>query len=206
MTTKPFSKKLKRQFTLSSPPPPSEMLALAPPDQNTTPDSTQSSIVGKFSKKHLKQGSLDKFFKVIPLVHETSKRSYVKAKGFCLSFVHQEVSKAISHKTTIEMYECGYEVQLAYYEDAIVYLSDTYPAAEIPPVIKVQLNSHNITRVEKAILDAYRYDDEKSIFIKFEKTPYYSLMHDGISKFGHELNGVYMRGIDDDCAPFSLPY
>ena len=31
-------------------------------------------------------------------------------------------------------------------------------------------------------------------------------MHDEISKFGHELNGVYMRGIDDDCAPFSLPY
>ena len=87
-----------------------------------------------------------------------------------------------------------------------MYLSDTYPAAKIPPVIKVQLNSHNITRAEKAILDAYRYDDEKSIFIKFEKTPYYSLMHDGISKFGHELNGVYMRGIDDDCVPFSLPY
>ena len=31
-------------------------------------------------------------------------------------------------------------------------------------------------------------------------------MHDEISKFGHELNGVYMREIDDDCAPFSLPY
>ena len=31
-------------------------------------------------------------------------------------------------------------------------------------------------------------------------------MHDEISKFGHELNGVYMRGIDDDCALFSLPY
>ena len=30
--------------------------------------------------------------------------------------------------------ECGYEGQLAYYEDAKVYLSDTYPAAEIPPV------------------------------------------------------------------------
>ena len=31
-------------------------------------------------------------------------------------------------------------------------------------------------------------------------------MHDEISKFGRELNGVYMREIDDDCAPFSLPY
>ena len=103
------------------------------------------------------------------------------------------------------MYECGYEGQLAYYENVKVYLSDAYPAAENPPVIKVQLNSHNI-RSEKAVLDASRYDDEKSIFRKFEKTPYYSLMHDGISKFGHELSGVYMRGIDDDCAPFFLPY
>ena len=54
------------------------------------------------------------------------------------------------------MYECGYEGQLAYYGDAKVYLRDTYPAAEIPPVIKVQLNSHNFTKAEKAILDAYR--------------------------------------------------
>ena len=90
--------------------------------------------------------------KVIPLASETSKRSHLKAKGFCLSFVHRGVSKAISHKTTIEMYECGNEEKLVNYEDAKVYLSDTYPAAEIPPVIKVQLNSHNITRAEKQFL------------------------------------------------------
>ena len=83
-------------------------------------------------------------------------KSHVKAKSFCFSFVHQGVNKAISHETTIAMYECGYEGQLAYYGDAKVYLRDTYPAAEIPPVIKVQLNSHNFTKAEKAILDAYR--------------------------------------------------
>ena len=31
-------------------------------------------------------------------------------------------------------------------------------------------------------------------------------MNDGISKFGHGLNGVYLRGIDDDCVPFSVLY
>ena len=71
VTAKPSSKKLKRQFTLSSPPPPSKTMALAPPDQNPAPASTQSSIAGKFSKKHLKQASLDKFLEVIPLVGET---------------------------------------------------------------------------------------------------------------------------------------
>ena len=73
-----------------------------------------------------------------------------------MSFVHQGLNKAVSHKATIAMYKCGYEGQLAYYGDTKVYLGDTYPAAEIPPVIKVQLNSHNITKAEKAILDAYR--------------------------------------------------
>ena len=71
VTAKPSSKKLKRQFTLSSPPPPSKTMALAPPDQNPAPASTQSSIAGTFSKKHLKQASLDKFLEVIPLVGET---------------------------------------------------------------------------------------------------------------------------------------
>ena len=77
VTAKLSSKKLKRQFTLSSPLPPSKTLALVPSDQNPAPASTQSSIVGKFKKKHLKQASLDKFLKVIPLVGETSKRVFV---------------------------------------------------------------------------------------------------------------------------------
>ena len=46
VTAKPSSKKLKMQFTLSSPAPPSKTMALAPPDQNPAPASTQSSIAG----------------------------------------------------------------------------------------------------------------------------------------------------------------
>ena len=42
VTAKPSSKKLKRQFTLSSPPPLSKTLALAPSDQNPAPTSIQS--------------------------------------------------------------------------------------------------------------------------------------------------------------------
>ena len=51
VTAKPCSKKLKRQSFLSLPLSLSKMLALAPPDQNSAPASTHSSIVGKFSKK-----------------------------------------------------------------------------------------------------------------------------------------------------------
>ena len=49
---KPSTEKLKRQSTLSSPPLPSKTLAFAPPDQNPIPVTTQSSIVGTFSKKN----------------------------------------------------------------------------------------------------------------------------------------------------------
>ena len=75
-----------------------------------------------------------------------------------------------------------------------------------PSVIKVKLNSHSITRTEKAILDAYRYDDEKSIFRKLKKTPYYSSTSDGIFKFSHRMNGMYMVWIDDDYITFSILY
>ena len=83
---------LKRQFDLFSPPPTSKTLTLAPPYQNSAPTSTQSSIVGKFSKnfQHLKQESPDNFLKEIPLV------------GFCLSFVHQGVNKAISQEPPVK--------------------------------------------------------------------------------------------------------
>ena len=73
---KPSRKKLKRQSTLSLLPPPSKMLALAPPEQNPAPVTTQSSITGKFSKEHLKQESLNDFLNVIPLTGEISKKSY----------------------------------------------------------------------------------------------------------------------------------
>ena len=81
-----------------------------------------------------------------------------------------------SRNTTIEMYECGYDGQLAYCEYVKVYISEAYPTAEIPPVMKVQLNSHNITRDEKTILDACWYDDKTSISRKFEETLDWSLM------------------------------
>ena len=98
------------------------MLALAPPEQNPAPVTTQSSITGKFSKEHLKQESLNDFLNVIPLTGEISKES-LKQRVFCLSFIHWGANKAISHKSTTEIYECGYEGQTAYYENAKVYLN-----------------------------------------------------------------------------------
>ena len=57
-----------------------------------------------------------------------------KQRGFvCLTSTCEfhNFNKAMSLQTTIEMYECGYEGQIAYYTGTKVYLSDTYPAVEI---------------------------------------------------------------------------
>ena len=60
--------------------------------------------------------------------------------GFLFVFCPWVFNKAILHKTAIQMYELGYEGQLcAYYKDAKVYLTHTYPAVEIPLVNKVQI-------------------------------------------------------------------
>ena len=70
----------------------------------------------------------------------------------------------------------------------------------------MQLNNHNIHNAERAILDAYRFDEENSVYKQLEQAPYYSIMHDGISKFGVEYNGVYLRGTDANHAPLNVPY
>ena len=75
----------------------------------------------------------------------------------------------------------------------------------IPPPVKVQFNEHNIIDVERAILNAYR-NDANSVHAKLKRSPVWSLMHDGISKFTTEYNGVYLKGIDEDLNPFDLPF
>ena len=74
----------------------------------------------------------------------------------------------------------------------------------IPPPVKVQFNEHNIIDVERAILNAYR-NDANSVHAKLKRSPVWLLMHDGISKFTTEYNGVYLKGIDEDLNPFDLP-
>ena len=55
-------------------------------------------------------------------------------------------------------------------------------------------------------MDSYRYDEPVSVFKTFEQFPFYSLMHDGISKFGVEYNGVYLRGTNSDQETGFVPY
>ena len=85
-------------------------------------------------------------------------------------------------------------------------MQSNHPNVILPPPVEVSLNKHNISQAQTAILDAYRYDQPDSIYKVIQKSPYWSLMHDGISKFSTEYNGVYLRGMNDKNEPVTIPY
>ena len=84
-------------------------------------------------------------------------------------------------------------------------LNSKQPVVTIPPTVKVQLNEHNIIDAEHAIQNASR-NDANSLHAKLKRSPVWSLMHDGISKFSTEYNGVYLKGADEDLNPFDVPF
>ena len=65
----------------------------------------------------------------------------------------------------------------------------------MPPDAAV--NKNNIPTMEKATLDAYRYHTAGPMYDVMKKSAYWSFLHDGISKFSKEYNGVYLRGIQN---------
>ena len=98
-------------------------------------------------------------------------------------------SQVISQRAVIQNYETAYEGLLSYH-DFSVGLIGKQPSVSIPPPVKVQLNEHNIIDAERAILNAYR-NDANSLHAKLKRSPVWSLMYDGISKFSTEYNEVF---------------
>lgn len=94
----------------------------------------------------------------------------------------------------------------SYHKYALDIVKSNHPHVAIPAPVEVTLNEHNIFKVQEAILNAYRHDQQDSLYKTMQKSPHWSLMHDGISKFGTEFNGVYLRGIDGNNEPISVPF
>ena len=84
--------------------------------------------------------------------------------------------------------------------------ASTSSVSQLAPPPEVAINKNNITQIEKAILDVYVNHTPGSLFDQIKKSPYWGLMHDGITKFTTEFNGVYLRGINPESEPFSVPY
>ena len=125
------------------------------------------------------------------------------AKEITCSVVHTSCKKMLSNVAAIEHYETEMAgIQLCY-ERSKDHLEKSCPQARIPAPVKLQLNTHNIVDVQKAIIDAFRYDDENNVYGQMRKSPFWSLMHDGIAKFGQEYNGVCLRALDSENAPIA---
>ena len=72
--------------------------------------------------------------------------------------------------------------------------------------MEIAINKNNIGDIEKAILDVYQKDTPESPYKTIEASPFWGLMHDGISKFGREYNGSFISGINRNYEPINVPY
>ena len=93
----------------------------------------------------------------------------------------------------------------AYHQFIVTAAQSGVSSTQLSAPPQIALNNHNISQVERAILDAYRYHTPGSLYDQIKKSPFWGIMHDGISKFCDEFNGVYLRGISKQNHPFDVP-
>ena len=77
---------------------------------------------------------------------------------------------------------------------------------ELAPPSQFALTKNNIGLWEQAILEAHK-KQPGFLYSLINKLSFWGFMHDGISKFGKEFNGYYLRRIHPDkFTPFVVPY
>ena len=126
------------------------------------------------------------------------------AKEFCYSVGHTGCIKMNSNIASIEHYETvisGMQMYFKHAEDVKSKLS----TSKINATNQLHLK-HNIVDFQLAILNAYLYDCADNIFSQMRPSPFWSLIHDGISKFGIEFNGVCIRTLGGKNEHISVPY
>ena len=115
--------------------------------------------------------------------------------------VHTGVNKMLSNAAIIDNYKCNLKSLQEYHK-----FSEELIGNMIPPPLEVALSKNNISRVQVAVLDGYRYESNNRIYQELQKSPFWSLYHDNISKFNKEYNGIMVRGIDSSLNPLNVPY
>ena len=124
------------------------------------------------------------------------------AKGYCFSIVHLSVMKMLSHTTIIEMYETLIEGMRGYHQ----FIMEGNHDVKLVRPVEVTLNKNNIDQFERALLDIYWYDTPVSIYSIARKSPFWSIMHhNNISKFQTEYSGSFLRVLDQNNLPISVP-
>ena len=126
-------------------------------------------------------------------------------KAFCLSIIHTGLNKCLSNEAILENYGTAMRGMKDYHKFVNTTATSSLSNVTVAPPVEVAVNKNNTDLMGKSILTAYRSDDD-SLYKQIEKFKFWGLMHDGISKFSHEFNGVYLGGVDDNFAPFNVPF
>ena len=130
---------------------------------------------------------------------------------FCLSVTLSAANKNISQAATVHLYDTTIVGVRGYY-DSVLGKVEVDGKRIPPPPPKVQLNDHNISTMQKALLEAYKELDitaHNSTPYKALRGPFakwYSIFNDGIQKFSMELNGVMIRTLDENLTITDIPW
>ena len=178
-------------------------LSLAKPQtaaiSTTSTNNSQTVITTKHNKK-VRYHHIAKYTtKKMTAASKCQTRLDKVAKGFALSMVHQGVNNCLAQSSIISMYQLGYRgIHDSCIEQKRVFQSlapsSKSAIATIAPPAECSLDKNNIHKYEKAILDAHKADP-KSVYGKFQNSPYWGASHDGINKFNTEYNGVFLQGM-----------
>ena len=212
MTAKDLKRHTKHQASLGVKPP--KLMTLEKPDSDSTPpgnDAAQCRL--SFRRTHVTNvPQLMKYFKRtnVPLIGKCNGPVEAFGKSYCLSMVHVGVNKCLSNESILENYRTAMHGMQAWQGFCNTRLELDMPSSSssnsTPPMIPptIQINKNNIPQAEAAILDAYKSKPD-SIYSVVKKSAFWGFMHDGITKFTKEYNGVYVRGMDNDGKPINVP-
>ena len=110
------------------------------------------------------------------------------------------MNKMVSNYTILDNYETSLK-NLRFYKQYAQQKSN----CALLQILEVTITKNNISRAQLAILEGYKASPN-SISTQHKSSPFWSITHDGISKFGTEYNGVVLRGVTIKLEPLHIPY
>ena len=121
---------------------------------------------------------------------------------FFLSMIRSGVNKSIANYTIMENYQTAINGMKDYHK-FVTTSSTVFDKVTLAPHVEVAVTKNNINDLEKSILDVFKNSDG-TLYDLIKKSDYWGIMHDGISKFTNDYNGVFLRRVNYE--PFTVPY
>ena len=146
---------------------------------------------GKNSKK-LKMRAIDTFMVKYLSMHDEAKDDIDKwAQSFAMDVILTGCKKLVSQNASLQFYDTVIKGGKCYHETVLGNVQIN--GRNIAPPPRIETNKNNISAMQKAILDAHILSKSSpNEALRQEYGKYYCIMHDGIQKFSHELNGVFL--------------